>query len=47
MVLGVVLLTALVVVIAVLVGTAGNEPRRVPRAPRQDAPAAIVIPVRV
>jgi hypothetical protein len=45
-VLGIVLLTALVVVVAVLIGTAGNEPRRAPRGPRQAAPAAIVLSVR-
>jgi hypothetical protein len=50
MVLGIVLLTALVVVVAVLLGSAGDEPRRAPRGPRQakpDAPAAIVLSVRV
>jgi hypothetical protein len=46
-VLAIVLTIALVVVIAVLIGSAGNERKRAPRGPRQDVPASIVLSVRV
>jgi hypothetical protein len=44
-VLGIILLTVTVVVVAELVGSAGKERRRPPRVPREQAPA-MVVPAR-
>jgi hypothetical protein len=42
-----VLTTALVVVLAVMIGSAGSEKKRAPKGPRESAPASVVLSARV